>query len=245
MEEVVKANGKVKAVFQRSRNSALSKEELEKMLKKKYAGYYDIIKVHRLWQRNLLFKKIEESDEEYYGVFNPHGVGDTDLLRPRTVEIYKLKPIDTLYKVVGWIHLGYTDVRRFAVSKKDLAAIGEKYSIQVDKLGWLNCDRFAGIPLAKRTDFVIDIKDSALNYKSYMIFNNYKSICPGGGFGQQLYFANVPLGEPVKLLCVGYRDGKVQCAMKETVISNKNLSGLEFHPADAASVKAYLKGLNK
>ena len=53
IEEVVKNNGKVKAIFLRSRNSVLSKDELEKMLKKKYGEYYDIIKVHRQWEKCL------------------------------------------------------------------------------------------------------------------------------------------------------------------------------------------------
>jgi len=238
--ERIRMNNKTVGVFTQASTSELSKSELLEMLKKRYAEEYDIIKVRKLWKKDILFRKnIHEEEIDYWGIYNPYGVGDTATLLPRTASIFRLTPIDSVYRVVSWIRVGVADVRRFAVSNKDLKAIGEKYSIGIDKLGWINCDRFLSTDPSKMANVKVEL-DSAYNYTAYMIFDSYRSILNGASAENVVYFTNVPVGEKVKLFFIGLRNGKLETAIKETIISNKPISGIEFEPADPNKFSAYL-----
>ena len=225
-----------KAIFTRSKKSALSKEELKQILQKKYGDYYDKIIVRNQWKRNLLFKVTEDmEDEEYYkAVYNSWGVGDTSVFLPSTVRIYKLTPIDSVFRVVRTVHKGYKDGRYFSTSS--LSQIGEKYSINLNKLGWINCDKFYNYK-GKKADFSIDLKDSSHNYVTYLIFDKFKSIMEGFQTGNISTFYNIPIGEPVKILCVGIKDGKPVSAFKNTVSSMNMLNDLDFKETSTNDLK--------
>ncbi len=238
-------NGKTKAVFYRAIQSVYSKEELKVILQKKYGEYYDKIKVRKQWERNLFLKKVESTEEEYYQVaYNSYGVGDTAELLPFTIKINKLQPIDTVYKVVRWINIGSKDVRRPNFSANILSDIGEKYSIGLNKLGWINCDRFFKYP-GKKTDFVVDLKDSSFNYITYLVFENFKSIMQAGQTGNYAVFQNVPVGEPVKIVSIGIRDGKTMAVVKNTITGNNILSDLQFESTTSSELKYTLSKIEK
>jgi hypothetical protein len=238
-------NGKTKAVFYRATQSVYSKDELKVILQKKYGEYYDKIRVRKQWERNLLFKKVESTEEEYYQVaYNSYGVGDTAELLPFTIKINKLEPIDTVYKIVRWINTGYIDLRRPNFPPNTLANIGEKYSIGLNKLGWINCDRFYKYP-GKKTDFVVDLKDSSFNYITYLVFENFKSIMQSGERGNYAVFSDVPIGEPVKVISIGIRDGKTMAVVKNTITGNSILSDLQFESTTSSELKYTLSKIEK
>jgi hypothetical protein len=238
-------NGKTKAVFYRATQSVYSKEELKVILQKKYGGYYDKIRVRKQWERNLLFKKVESTEEEYYQVaYNSYGVGDTAELQPFTIKINKLEPIDTVYKIVRWINTGYKDVRRPDFPSNTLNEIGEKYSIGLNKLGWINCDRFFKYP-GKKIDFVVDLKDSSFNYITYLVFENFKSIMQSGERGNYAVFSDVPVGEPVKVISIGIRNGKTMAVVKNTITGNSILNDLQFESTTSSELKYTLSKLEK
>ncbi|MGG9960312.1 hypothetical protein [Ferruginibacter sp. SUN106] len=238
-------NGKTKAVFHRSRQSIYSKEELKVILQKKYGGYYDKIRVRKQWDRNLLFKKIDTEEEEYYHVaYNSYGVGDTAELLPLTIKINKLDPIDTVYKVVRWVNKGFKEVRRPNFPANTLMSIGEKYSIGINKLGWINCDRFFSYP-GKKAAFTVDLKDSSFNYMTFVVFENFKSIMQAGETGNYAIFDNVPVGEPVKIISVGIRDGQTVSAIRSTVITEGIYKDLSFETTSASDFKYALSKIEK
>lgn len=238
-------NGKTKAVFYRATQSIYSKEELKVILQKKYGGYYDKIRVRKQWERNLLFKKIESTEEEYYQVaYNSYGVGDTAELLPFTIKRNKLEPIDTVYKIVRWVNTGSKDVRRPNFSANTLSSIGEKYSIGLNKLGWINCDRFFKYP-GKKTDFVVDLKDSSFNYITYLVFENFKSIMQAGETGNYAVFQKVPVGEPVKIISIGIRNGKTMAVVKNTITGNSIFSDLQFESTTSDYLKNSLSKIEK
>jgi hypothetical protein len=238
-------NGKTKAVFYRAIQSVYSKEELKIILQKKYGEYYDKIRVRKQWERNLLFKKVESTEEEFYQVaYNSYGVGDTAELLPFTIKINKLEPIDTVYKIIRWINTGYIDVRRPNFPPNTLANIGEKYSIGLNKLGWINCDRFFKYP-GKKTDFVVDLKDSSFNYITYLVFENFKSIMQSSERGNYAVFSDVPVGEPVKVISIGIRNGKTMAVVKNTITGNSILNDLQFESTTSSELKYTLSKLEK
>ncbi len=238
-------NGKTKAVFYRSTKSVYSKDELKAVLQKKYGDYYDKIRVRRLWKRDLLFQKIDAVEEEYYHlVYNSYGVGDTAELLPLTIKINKLEPIDTVYKVVQWVNKGFKDMRQPNFPANTLTNIGEKYSIGINKLGWINCDRFFKYP-GKTGVFIVDLKDSSFNYMTFMVFENFKSIMQAGVNGNYAIFDNVPVGEPVKIISVGIKDGQTVSVVKNTVITEGIYKDLSFEPTSALDFKYALGKIEK
>lgn len=244
LDYTVNYRGKTRAVFRMSQQSLYSKDELKAILKKKHGDYYDKIIVRKPWTRNLIFKKKEDvSDEEYGFVQNSWGVGDTAELLPGTVKIYKLTPIDTVYRIVRWINIGYRDVQRPVFPQGTLSNIGEKYSIGINKLGWINCDRFYNYE-GRKSDFIVDLKDSSHNYITYLVFENFKSIMQGGGTGNYAVFPNVPLGQPVKVISMGIKDGKTVATVKSTTTSTAILKELSFESTSFTTLKSSLQTLD-
>ena len=237
---------KVKAVFRRSPESPYSKEELMVMLKKKYGDYYDKIKIRSIWKRDLLFRKRSvNDDEEYYRVvYNSSGIGDTSVFLPGTVRIYRLTPIDTVYRVCYWAHLGYREMKVPVFSRAIVSAIGEKYSIALDKLGWINCDRFYQSNQPK-TDYAVDVSDDANNYVAYMVFDKIKSVLGSSRAGNRLIFTNIPASEPVRIMVMGARNGKPVSALINTNTSRNLLDIPVFEAAAADDIRSSLDQLNR
>jgi hypothetical protein len=238
-------NNKTKAVFRRAIASSFSKSELLVMLRKKYGDYYDKIRVHNQWKRDLLFRSRETEEEEYYHLaYNSWGVGDTAELLPSTIRIYKLTPIDTVYKVWKWINKGYVTTNRPLLSANTLNLIGEKYSIGINKLGWINCDRFYNYA-GRKSDITVNLEDSAYSYITYMVFEKYKSIMQGYENGNMVIFPNIPMGEPVKIISIGIKNGKTIAAMKNTITSTNIISDLPFEQTSSKDFKTSLVDLDK
>jgi hypothetical protein len=238
-------NNKTKAVFRRAIASSFSKSELLVMLRKKYGDYYDKIRIHNQWKRDLLFRSNESLEEEYYHLaYNSWGVGDTAELLPSTIRIYKLTPIDTVYKVLKWINKGYVTTNRPLLSANTLNLIGEKYSIGINKLGWINCDRFYNYA-GRKSNVTVDLKDSAYLYITYMVFEKYKSIMQGYENGNMVIFPNIPMGEPLKIISIGIKNGKTIAAMKNTITSTNIMTDLPFEQTSTKEFKASLVDLDK
>jgi hypothetical protein len=238
-------NNKTKVVFRRAINSSFSKTELLDMLRKKYGDYYDKIRVHNQWKRNLLFKKVEGQEEEYYKLaYNSYGVGDTAELLPSTIRTYKLTPIDTVYKPWKWIIKGTVTTNVPYFSPSTLKLIGEKYSIGIDKLGWINCDRFYNYP-GKKSSIIVELKDSAHLYVNYMIFEKLKVIIQGYANGKTALFSNIPIGEPVKIISIGVKNKEVVTAVQSIITSTNTINDLIFTPTSTTDFMGSLKKLDK
>jgi hypothetical protein len=236
---------KTKAVFHRALSSKLSKSELLVLLKKKYGDYYDKIRVHNQWKRDLLFRNNEALEEEYYHLaYNSWGVGDTAELLPISIRIYKLTPIDTVYKILKWISKGYVTTNRPLFSTNILSMVGEKYSIGINKLGWINCDRFYNYK-GKKSSINVDLKDSAHLFVTYMVFEKLKIIVKAYENGNMALFSNIPMGEPVKIISIGVKDNKTVTAIKSIITTNEEIQNLSFKSSTTLDFTESLKILDK
>jgi hypothetical protein len=240
----VTSNNRIKAVFHRAIGSPLSKSELLVVLRKKYSNYYDKIKVKNHRKKTLFFEN-NVTDEEEYGdlVTNDWGVGDTAELLPNTIRIHKLEPIDTVFKAVKWITKGYTTINKPYLSPTTLTLIGEKYSIGINQLGWINCDKFEKYK-GKKLNFIIDLKDSANSYFTYLVFDKYKSIMEGQNSGTMVIFPDIPIGANVRVISVGIKNGKTISVMQKIKTSTNILSNLPFAETSPGIFKDSLKDLD-
>ena len=234
---------KVKGIFLMAKNSAFTKEQLKVMLQKKYPNYYDKIILKKLFSYNIFLDARDaapEEDDEYGDIYNPSGVGDTAVLLPRTIKFYKLQPIDTVYKIVNWLHNGTRRVQLPpALTSSDMKKISDKYSIRLDKMGWINCDKFK--INKSSTDYVVDLKDTAYNYCTMMVFDRYKSIMGSTTQGSTtVVFSNVPAGEKVKVISIGInKNGQSVIAIKDDIIKYDELVNLQFETTSATEINLH------
>lgn len=228
-------NGKAKTVFFKAKNSALSKSELLGMIKEKHGNYYDIIRLKNLSWSNTVFRYSETTPL----IYDYTGVGDTSDYSPRMIQIYNLKIIDTVYKIDRWINKGFVTTNRPSFSANTLNLIGEKYSIGINKLGWINCDKFYRYA-GKKSNVTVNLNDNAYSYITYMVFENFKSIMQGYENGKMVMFPNIPMGEPVKIISIGIKDGKVISAIKNTITSTNMISDLPFQLTSQKDFKSSL-----
>ena len=121
-----------------------------------------------------------------------------------------------------------------------ISMLEKRFSVNINSLGWINCDRFYNDPREKIT-FAVELDDSASNFITMLVFDKIRSVMWGSVAASQVQFVNVPLGEPVMVISVGINNkGESVMAMKETRISKKLFSGLEFESATAADIKSSL-----
>lgn len=132
----------------------------------------------------------------------------------------------------------YTD--RSVDFQYGLHLLQKKYSVNINSLGWINCDRFYN-DRREKTTYYVDLRDTAINYFTMMVFSEMRSMMTGYLSGNKVQFSNVPIGEPVKIISIGIdRKGDTVMAMQETKISRKGLTGLPFESADAPEIKSSL-----
>ncbi len=231
-------------VFFKSTKSKISKEALLLKLRKKYGTYYDIIKVKNIWKRNLLFQKRDLKGDLLFVGNDTRGIGDTILCKPEELRYFNFEIIDTIYFANNF---GAANLMSFATtnfSPKVLKMIDNKYSIGINTLGWINCDRFYNYG-GEKQDIYVNINDNANNYITYLIFENYKSIMNGYWANKEFKFPNVPLGIPAKILSIGVKNGQTVFAMKSIITSKNIVSDLQFEQTSSLEFKETLKTLDK
>lgn len=117
--------------------------------------------------------------------------------------------------------------------------VGNLYGVDISSLGWINCDRPWG--LAQRTNFSVQL-DTPWKYRTVLVFDRVKSIMLGTNMEKgKSTFYNIPVGEKVKVICVGIDNGKTISAMKEFIVEANQKFDLEFDEVDPATFAKQLR----
>lgn len=231
------ANKKYKAYYYINSESSYSKEELRDSLQKKYPYYDKIIiagkRKKKEWMPGLLMSTNRESYEITYSI------GDTAWLYPFEAKAYKLNIIDTL----AYSNKSSTSALSPSVNSQ-LKKIAMKYSVNINTLGWVNCDRFYGDNRPK-TEFVVNLNDDASDYYTFLVFERIKSMMSGSVAGNKVVFSNIPKDEPARLISVGVKNGKTVSAMQPVKISAAILTGLQFEETTPETFKEKAGELDK
>jgi hypothetical protein len=103
----------------------------------------------------------------------------------------------------------------------------KNYNFYITNLGWINCDRWLKDPRPK-VEFTInlgtDIK--ANHFVSQLIFTRYRSVMTGFCAESKVQFRNIPENEPVQLVSLGVKDGKVVYCIQPLTVSNREVNNL-------------------
>lgn len=123
-------------------------------------------------------------------------------------------------------------------SKED--AYFNNYLISLNKMGWINCDRFYEIE--KQTNLIVKL-DSAKQTFVAIIFKKMKSVLPGYCFANNTVdFERIPFGETVSVLAyrINYKEKTVMVAMRDVVLGEIKQVDLDLEKMDLDNFKSLL-----
>ena len=125
------------------------------------------------------------------------------------------------------------------------------YTFPLDSFGWINCDYVANsgtypATLALQTQQGFDNKNTNI----YLVFKNMNAV------GQMTHYVdgqfisdaihgnlNMPIGEPLTIVAIGYKDGKTYSAFKETTLSANSTVSITLTETTKAAYEAAVKNL--
>ena len=234
--------------FYLSPDAKISKEDLENyLLTKRNYSRVVIKKGTGGWHRTGFLGL----GKRYYRLHQE--IGDSAWMEISLARRHNLKATDTIVTknpVKGWydfyVYDGRKPVQKFdtAFSKNNLNKLANRYSVEIRTLGWINCDRFLKDSRPK-VDLIVDLKESANDYCTFLVFEKVKSMMSGSVSGNKIYFRNVPEGEAVTIMSVGVIDGKTVTAKHRTRLSNTVVSELKFEETTPSDFKEKAASLDK
>jgi hypothetical protein len=117
----------------------------------------------------------------------------------------------------------------------------QKFGVNINRLGWINCDRFYNDARPK-TELIVDLGDNPNNYNTMLVFDNFASIMsPSSKQGNTIRFLNLPEGEAARIVSVGIRNDKTVTAMRKLIISKAPVGDLNFEEVSPSAFKNKLK----
>ncbi|WP_375561169.1 hypothetical protein ACE193_01025 [Bernardetia sp. OM2101] len=93
------------------------------------------------------------------------------------------------------------------------------YVLKTKQMGWINCDRFYGIPEERKTDLIVKTQTTTT-----LIFNRINAVMKSNYHSKGVQFAKIPKGEKITLFSVQKKEGKLFMALHETTIGNEPIS---------------------
>ena len=115
--------------------------------------------------------------------------------------------------------------------------------MSASQLEWINCDRFIYDGIAQ-TNYSIRIDGNEKPVVN-IILHRFRSILRGQIEPNRISFKNVQMGEKITIVALKTVNSKIFLAVKETVITDKEETGLDFQPVTMDLLKKEMEKLNK
>jgi OmpA family len=100
-------------------------------------------------------------------------------------------------------------------------------TVKIDKLGWINCDRFGNDPRPKKT-LAVHYERSGATVMAYLpkinsMMSMYRPYDYKTGLmsGTNYIASNLPVGEPIKLIIMEVVDGKILLSIQDTKVGSE------------------------
>lgn len=228
----------LKVTFLRSVGSNFPKKELKQMLQDRYGDTYYKIRVRNQHRKKMLSSN---GNGEYFAV------GDSIWVDKQKADKNKWPYSVTRNTVTTDFIPQAIGIDTVASVKMDkaLQTLNNRYGININRLGWINCDRFGNYE-GEKADYVVQLGDEAANYHTLLVFNKLNSLMNGYISGNTSVFTNVPVGMEVTVVSVGInKKGQPVYAMQKAVTDKTGLSGISFQPTEAAALPNALSKLDR
>ncbi|MEP6674330.1 MAG: hypothetical protein ABJA78_04220 [Ferruginibacter sp.] len=216
-------------------------KQIRELIKDRY-GLNEEIKLKRITAEDKL--RFEKNDAAVYLVKTGPGKADSLMMSFETG--LKLKLISTQDSInyafsreldsLNFIVKQSEDSLRFVINwRKDSVLhakqnlLDKNYHFQINNFGWINCDHFLSNAIPK-TEFVLNTGNALDDdgYSCNLVFKNYKSILRGYLKDGKFIFSNVPIDQPVQIVAVGMKNGKVFSCIQSLQTGNAVTNTLTF-----------------
>lgn len=236
--------------FHIAKDTKISRDQLAEDLKNKY-GYYKVIikKIPDSKSKRKRRSRIKVSGSavnpmfEFSNAFN--SLGDSAWISMKQAKFYKLEPTDTVTYTLTGISFSTTGtVLKKTFNNTNLNALANRFSVDIRTLGWINCDRFYRDNRPK-VDYYVNLKDTALNYHTVLVFEDMKSMMQGLISGNKVIFMGVPKGISARVISVGIQDGKAVAAMEKITPDRSIINNLRFEETTPNAFKEQAATMDK
>lgn len=214
---------KTTAKFYINKHLDAPKEKMVMVLKKRFGSYYDNIKIKRV---------------NPYKVHQPAAPG-----KYIVIDTVDMTPEMGFNKKLNRLNMVTDTVNKYSYVTKGRQQ--DQYSFTTNKLGWINCDRFANNRQPKIT-FNVNLGNEITFDDCFqqLVFTRYQSVLlPDFGYGNTVQYELVPEGEPVVLVTVAVKDGRIVSSFIPLNITTKEAGNLIFEPTTPQQFKQQLESL--
>jgi hypothetical protein len=139
--------------------------------------------------------------------------------------------------------------RRLKEDKKKDEVYDKVYKpIELNQLGWINCDRFYDFTDNKNLQIAINRKDSIVSSQLFLVFKNINSVVSSryyniGGRIMNAGFPNLPKGAKVQLLAISYKNGRIFTHKSNLIITKDETVNLTFKMTSPKEFERMLKSI--
>lgn len=221
---------KITAHFLVGHDTKMSNKEIKEKLQQRYGLIYDKVKVRRLWWGN-------KSVNLFTGEQRPV-VGDSVEMNFQSALKLKLVSAEDSAKYMSLL-------KQDSIYNETQSKLRKSYKFTITSLGWYNCDHFLNDP-RPRIDFTLNLGEGyeAGNFVSHLIFSRFKSTVMSGSYGgSRIRFDKIPENEPVQLISLGIKDGKVLSCVQKFEAGKNEQGGLHFEETTPQEFAKKLKQL--
>lgn len=119
-----------------------------------------------------------------------------------------------------------------------------EYLYRVNRLGWINCDRFYNVPQEEKVTLAIADEDEQ-EEELFVIFKDIKSMMKASRWKGEMYqVSNLPKDMEIRVVGIKVVDGKAQLAVSDTRVTDEHLLRLSYQPASINKIRAALQDLD-
>lgn len=223
---------KIKAYIYLSKKCPLSDRKMAKLIINHSNGYFDKVK----------FKRVDAVPVANYRYMEDRAsiAGDSMQMTFRQALRKKLlSPADSL-----------SILERLRADSTHLAGTPEnrnKYRFDISSLGYFNCDKFNRQP--DNTPNVLFAFNPGEGFErssmvTHLVFTRYKSVIKGSYKGDKINFGRIPKNEPVKVLCLGVKNGQVMACIRDLNTSEGEIANLAFTATTPEEFKQQLQAVS-
>ena len=123
-------------------------------------------------------------------------------------------------------------------------ADAENYFFAVNRLGWINCDKFYDIQPQDQTQMVINANNTQEEERVYVVFKQMKSIMAAVFDNGRYLSGTVPNNSPVQIIAYKVVEGKPYLAQQETTVGAQASYTLNYQPSSMKEIRAVMERMN-
>lgn len=147
-----------------------------------------------------------------------------------------------------WFDLKLQTIADYEAKYGKIAGTGDvarQYVYQVNRMGWINCDRFYNVPQDEKVDLAIE-DEAGGEAELFVIFKDIRNIMKAQRItGKARYqVKNLPRDMDIRVVGVKVVDGKPHLAIRDTKVTDGRPLQLQYQATNIRKIKTALNDLD-